>query len=76
MRIYRKHLIDSQNRLNKSEENPPEGMLARFRCCRRRSDDEEASEQPPAYSKHLPGIENTSFSNAEVRPVDIKHKVI
>ena len=75
MRIYRKHLIDSQNRLNKSEE-PPEGMLARLRCCRRRSDDEEASEQPPAYSKHLPGIENTSFSNAEVRPVDIKHKVI
>ena len=76
MRIYRKHLIDSQNRLNKSEEKPPEGMLARLRCCRRQSDEEEASEQPPAYSKHLPGIENTSFSNAEVRPVDIKHKVI
>ena len=76
MRIYRKHLIDSQNRLNKSEEEPPEGMMARLRCCRRRSDEEEASEQPPAYSKHLPGVDNTSFTNSDVRPADIKHKVI
>ena len=76
MRIYRKHLIDSQNRLNKSEEESPEGMMARLRCCRRRPDEEEASEQPPAYSKHLPGVENTSFTNSDVRPADIKHKVI
>ena len=65
MRIYRKHLIDSQNRLNKSEEEQPEGMIARLRCCRRRPDEEKASEQPPAYSKHLPGVENSSFTNSD-----------
>ena len=69
VKIYRKHLIDSQNRLDRSVKKT-ERLIARFRCCQRRSDDEN-SEQSTNFSDN-PGVENSSFTNIEVSSINMK----